>query len=155
EGLSRWIELSSAVLMAAATIATAWCGYQSARWNGKQATHKSLAATAVVRTAKFANLAEQKSTMHAQLFGQWIAAVSSGNTALADFLVKRFPEPLKTATAAWRATQPLTNAAAPATPLNMPEYTLAEAAVSARWEETAIKEYALSDRANDMADRYL
>src|SRR5262249_50326504 len=153
--LTRWIELASAILMAAATIATAWCGYQSALWNGKQAKHKSLAATAIVRTAKYANLAEQKRTLHAQLFGEWVAAVSAKNTALADFLIKRFPEPLKAATTAWRATRPLTNPAAPATPLNMPEYALAEAAAAARWEETAIKEYALSDRANEMADRYL
>jgi hypothetical protein len=155
ERLSRWIELSSAVLMAATTIATVWCGYQSARWNGKQATHRSRAEAAVVRTAKFANLAEQKSSLHAQLFVQWVAAVSADNTALADFLVKRFPEPLKAATTAWRATRPFTSPAAPATPLDMPEYTRAEAAASAHWEETAIKEFALSDRANEMADRYL
>src|SRR5262245_36521671 len=108
ERLSRWIELSSAVLMAVATIATVWCGYQSSRWNGKQATHRSQAETAVVRTAKFANLAEQKSSLHAQMFGQWVAAVSADNTALADFLVRRFPEPLKAATTAWRATRPFT-----------------------------------------------
>jgi hypothetical protein len=155
DSLSRWVELASAALMAAATVATAWCGYQSARWNGKQATHKALAATAVMRTAKFANLAEQRISLHAQLFGQWAAAVSEDNTALADFLAKRFPEPLKGATTAWRATKPLTNPAAPATPLNMPEYTLAETAASARWEETAIKEYTLSDRANELADRYV
>jgi len=155
EGLSRRIELASAVLMAAATIATAWCGYQSARWNGRQAAHTALASTAVVRTAKFANLAEQKSSLHAQLFGQWVASVIADNTALADFLFKRFPEPLKAATTAWRATQPFTNPAAPATPLDMPEYTLEEAAAAARWEEAAVKEYELFNRANEMADRYL
>src|SRR5262249_44221680 len=77
--LTRSTELASAILMAAATIATAWCGYQAARWNGKQTVHTTMASTAVVRAAKFANLAEQKNALHTQLFGQWVAAAGGGN----------------------------------------------------------------------------
>lgn len=155
DNVVRRIELSSAALMAAATIATAWCGYQSARWNGEQSRHTALGSTAVVRTAKFTNMAEQRSSLHAQMFGQWIAAVAAHDTDLADFLLKRFPDPLKAATAAWRTTEPLTNPAAPATPFDMPEYILAESAAAESWEATSIKEYELANRADEMGDRYL
>ena len=151
----RRIELSSAALMAVATIATAWCGYQSARWNGERADHAALASMAGVRTAKFTNLVGQKISFHAQLFAQWASAISAKNTALADFLLQRFPEPLKTATTAWQATNPLTNPEAPPTPLSMPEYALTETTEAALSEETALKEYDLANRADDMADRYL
>jgi hypothetical protein len=40
----------------------------------------------------------------------------AGDTALADFALQRFPEPLKQATTAWLATSPLTSSAAPSTP---------------------------------------
>ena len=86
---------------------------------------------------------------------RWVVAVSEGNTALADFQRKRFPEPLKTATAAWQATQPLTNPAAPATPFDMPEYVLAENAEEQRLEATAAAESEAGGRAGEISDRYL
>ena len=107
------------------------------------------------RAAHFTDLGEQKFSLHVSLFGQWAAAVSTDNTALADFLIDRFPEPLKTATVAWRATQPLTNPAAPATPFDMPDYVLAEHAEAERWEATAAAELEAANRANEISDRYL
>jgi hypothetical protein len=149
------IELLSAALLALATIATAWSGYQSSLWGGDQASHESLAGTAIIKTGLFSNLAEQKVGLHTSLFGQWAAAVSAENTALADFLFDRFPEPLQSAAVAWRATQPLTNPDAPASPFDMPEYVLPESAESLRWEEVAIAESAAADGAGEIADRYL
>ena len=36
-GVERnWVELVATVLLAVATVATAWSGYQSTRWNGEQ-----------------------------------------------------------------------------------------------------------------------
>lgn len=31
----RWVEFISAVILALATVGTAWCGYQAARWGGE------------------------------------------------------------------------------------------------------------------------
>ena len=36
-GGRNWVELVATVLLAVATVATAWSGYQSTRWNGEQA----------------------------------------------------------------------------------------------------------------------
>jgi hypothetical protein len=148
-------DLLSATLMAVATIATAWCGYQSASWGGDQTVHEGRSSTAVVRAGEFNNLALQKQSLHVNIFGQWAAAVSTDNTRLSEFLLARFPEPLKTATTAWRATDPLNDAAAPATPFDMPEYVLRERAEADRWEQIAIDESAAADRASEYSDRYL
>lgn len=153
--LYRWVELCSAVMLAIATVATAWSGYQSARWGGERTEHTTASYSANIRVAKFANLAQQKVNTHVGLFGQWAGAVSTNNQALADFLFERFPEPLKRAATAWRATQPLTNAAAPATPFDMPEYVLAERLEAERWEATVEAESQAAARANDISDRYL
>lgn len=153
--IRQWIDLLSAILLAAATIATAWSGYQSARWGGEQSRHEAQVLTAIVRAGKYANLAEQKISLQANLFGQWAAAVSAGNSDLADFLFARFPEPLKSASIAWRATNPLTNSAAPATPFVMPEYILAENSEAEHWETIAATESAGAEGAGELSDHYL
>src|SRR5438034_1851477 len=33
---SRWLDIGSAIVLALATMASAWCGYQSALWSGVQ-----------------------------------------------------------------------------------------------------------------------
>jgi hypothetical protein len=153
--IRQWIDLLSALLLAAATISTAWSGYQSARWGGEQSRHAAQTLTAIVRAGKYADLAEQKTGLQISMFGQWAAAVGVGNDALADFLFARFPEPLKSATTAWRATNPLTNSAAPATPFAMPEYVLAENSEAERWEEIAATESAKAESAGEISDHYL
>ena len=41
--LNRRLEVLSAILLSIATVASAWCAYQSARWNGVQAVSFSAA----------------------------------------------------------------------------------------------------------------
>lgn len=142
-------------MLALATIATAWSGYQAAIWQGDQNQHQAREVAAIVRAAKYAGVAEQRRTIHVNLFAQWAGAVSTNNQALADFLFRRFPEPLKTAATAWRATEPLTNPSAPATPFELPEYVIAEATESDRWHDLAAAEADAALRANDNSNRYL
>jgi len=147
--------LASTILLALATIATAWSGYQSARWNGQEHAHSTTAGLAIVETGKYANLTAQKQTLHATLFTQWTSAVGTSNTALADFLLKRFPEPLKSATVAWNATNPLTNPDAPLTPFDMPVYQLEEKEMAEHWERVAETEFAEAESAGETSDGYL
>lgn len=153
--IRKWIELLSAVLLAAATMATAWSAYQSARWGGVANTHELRSLDAMVRTSKFMNLAEQRRSLHVSLFGQWVAAMAAQDMPLADFVLNRFPEPLKTAAVAWKATQPLTNPDAPRSPFDMPEYALADMAEAQKWEDAALVESQAAERAGTISDRYL
>jgi hypothetical protein len=152
--LYQRIELLSAIMLALATVATAWSGYQAALWGGEQLDRSTEATRAVIRAGYFTSLAEQRISLHNSLFGQWAAAVGSGNTALANFLFARFPEPLKGASIAWQAEQPLSNPAAPATPFEMPQYVLSENTEVARWEALAAEHSVAAAEANAVASRY-
>jgi hypothetical protein len=58
-------------------------------------------------------------------FLQWVDARARHDTALANFYRARFRDEVKPTFAAWLATGPLTNPAAPPTPFVMPQYRLA------------------------------
>ena len=153
--LRRRMDLLSAVVMAAATVATAYSAYQSSLWNGEQNRHEARSATAVVRTSKLTNLAMQKTTVHVNLFVHWVATTNRGEQRTADFLFSRFPEPLKAAAEAWRATNPFENASAPASPFDMPQYVLRERTDADRWEQVAQDESTAAENAGALGNRYL
>jgi len=149
------MELFSSVLMACATVATAWSAYQSAEWNSRYSDHRGLSTVATIRVAKFSTLALQRLSLHATLFVQWLAVVHGDDQAAADFILARFPEPLRAASAAWRAAATRTNPAAPATPFDMPEYVLPERSEVDRWEAIASRESAAAEAASRASSRYL
>ena len=153
--VDHWIELLSAAMLALATVATAWCGYQSALWNGEQIQHLANVSAADVRAVRFASAVDQKIGLHVGLFGQWAAADSTNNTILADFLFNHFPEPLKAASVAWLETDPYTNLKAPATPFNMPEYVLVENTALADWDARSAAESNAANKASGISNRYL
>jgi hypothetical protein len=153
--LRWWMELLSAVVMAAATVATAYGAYQSSLWNSVQATHKSRSTTAVVRAGKLSNLALQRTAVHVNLLVHWLSAINRNDQRTGDFLFARFPEPLKTAADAWREMDPLDNPDAPASPFDMPQYIVPERVEADRWEQTAQEESAAADTASAMSNRYL
>jgi len=128
------IELVAVVLLAIATVATAWSGYQSTRWNGEQAKAAGRSNALRIESAKAAGLANSQTQIDVASFTQWVNAYSLKQTELADFYFKRFRPEFKPAVAAWIATRPLKNADAPPTPFAMPQYKLAARAQSEKLE---------------------
>jgi hypothetical protein len=126
----RWVEFFSAIMLALATVATAWCGYQSTLWGGDEARFRAEAGAANVEAARYSNQAMQRGALQANLFVAWAEAITEENDVLSDFLYQRFPPELKSATDAWLATKPLQNPDAPASPFVMPEYVLEENALA-------------------------
>ena len=113
------------VLLAIATVATAWSGYQSTRWNGEQAKAGGRANALRIESAKAAGLANTQTEVDVATFTQWVNAYTLDQADLADFYFKRFRPEFKPAVDAWIATRPLKNANAPPTPFAMPQYKLA------------------------------
>lgn len=150
-----WLGLLSAAVLAGATIATSWSAYQSSMWSARHAAHNTAALAAIVKGAKFNTLALQRTTVHVNLFVQWITAVNRRDRRTADFLFERFPEPLKSATTAWRATRPRTLEATPGSPFDRPEYILVERSQADQWEAVAARESADAQRADEVSTRYL
>ena len=128
------VELVATLLLAVATVATAWSGYQSTRWNGEQAKAAGKANALRVESAKAAGLANTETEIDVATFTQWVNAYSLEQAELADFYFNRFRKEFTPAVNAWVATRPLKNADAPATPFAMPEYRLQARVTAERLE---------------------
>jgi hypothetical protein len=133
----RRFELVATVLLAMAAVATAWAGYQSARWHGEQALAQSASIAARVESARTANVANRQTQIDLALFTQWVDAYARDETELATFYRKRFRPEFSPAFEAWVATRPRTNPRAPLSPFAMPQYKLAATATADRLEVRA------------------
>ena len=131
------VELVATVLLALATVATAWSGYQSTRWNGEQAKAGGRANALRIASTKAAGLANTQTEIDVATFTQWVNAYAQRQQELADFYFKRFRKEFKPAVNAWIATRPLKNPNAPLTPFAMPQYKLAAQAEAERLDAQA------------------
>jgi len=119
------VETVAAVLLALATVATAWSGYQASRWNGEQAKAFSRATATRIESTRASDLADAQTQVDVATFIQWVDAYAQEETELVDFYYERFRPEFTPAMDAWIATRPLQNPDAPLTPFAMPEYQLA------------------------------
>ncbi len=62
-GRHDWMEISAAVLLALATIASAWSAYQAARWGGYEAKKFAAATAHRIESTKAAELADQEAAV--------------------------------------------------------------------------------------------
>jgi hypothetical protein len=89
-GSGERLELLATLLLALATVATAWSGYQASRWNGEQAKAFSRASARRIESARSDSLANAQTQIDVATFTQWVDAFARGETELADFYFKRF-----------------------------------------------------------------
>jgi hypothetical protein len=105
----RWVEPVTALLMALATLGTAWCSYESASWT-RQSNRFFNEYNALERKAGLLSLqGMQTATIHAAMFMQLLAARQAGNEKLAEFYLQRFPPDARQAYDAWLAQRPFEN----------------------------------------------
>jgi hypothetical protein len=108
----QWVEPVTAVLMALATLSTAWCSYQSAAWT-RQSNRLMNEFNSLERKAGLLSLqGMQQATIHTAMFMEVLAAQQAGNEQLTNFYVERFPPDLRKAYDAWLAQRPFENPSA-------------------------------------------
>ena len=151
----RLFESVATVLLALATVATAWSGYPASRWHGKQAVAFSTANAARIESARSAGVANRQIQIDVATFIQFVDAYATGESELAAFYRARFRPEFKPAVEAWIATEPLKTEGAPQTPFAMPEYTLAESIRSEELDRTATAAAALARVDIQRADNYV
>ena len=152
--MERRLELLATVLLALATVGTAWAAYQARQWTGEQSqgySHATAARIAVNRTSAVANRQVQ---IDVSTFIQWVDAQKRDRAGLADFYRARFRDEFKPAFEAWLATEPFTNKSAPKTPFELPQYRLAADVEADRLEAKAAAESNQAKDANQRADNY-
>lgn len=154
----RWepmAEVIATLVLALATIATAWSGYQAARWGGVQSTSYSQAGALRTESTRSSTQAGQIGQVDIGLFANWINAFATDNQELATFYQERFRDDFNIAFEAWLATNPRNNPEAPDTPFSMPEYRISQAEDAARLETEAEEMFAAGSEANQTSDDYI
>src|SRR3954451_25021348 len=86
----RVLELLAVVLLSLTTLATAWSGYQAARWSGEQSQLYARASATRVQAGQQASRAGQLRIDALVLFDDWLAARTAGRTRLAAINERRF-----------------------------------------------------------------
>ncbi len=82
----RIIEVATVLLLALATVGSAWCAYQVSQWNGKETDAARTSAVARINGSREYALATQKVTYDAASVAQYAEAVVDGNERLQMFL---------------------------------------------------------------------
>ncbi len=149
-----WRELAAVILLSVTTILTAWSAFQSSKWAGAMSIDFSQASAARIEASRDDGDANRRETIQVSLYTQWLQASATNDARLADYLSARFPEPLKTAFAAWIATNPKTNPAALASPFAMPEYRVPELESARAADARADAKFAEALDYNQRGDNY-
>ena len=149
------LELIATVLLALATVATAWSSYQASRWNAEQAKAAAGANALRISSAKSDALANAETQIDVATFTSWADAYARHETVLADFYLERVRPEFKPALDAWIATKPLLNPKAPRTPFVMPQYQVGARADAQRADAQAAVFTALALRDVQRSTNYI
>jgi hypothetical protein len=142
-------------MLALTTLATAWCGYQAARWSGEQSQHFARASSVRIGALNASTRAGQLRLDDLIYFNGWLDAHQSGDEKLATIYRNRFRPEFVKAFEAWIEQRPFTNPSAIPGPLYMPQYRPAEVALSARLSKAAEENYKEGTQAKTYGDRYI
>jgi hypothetical protein len=105
----KWVEPVAALLMALATLSTAWCSFESAAWTRKSNRLMNEFNALERRASVLTIQGMQQATIHTGMFMQALAAHQAGNDKLVSFYVERFPPELRKSYDEWLAQKPFEN----------------------------------------------
>jgi hypothetical protein len=121
----RVLELAAVLLLSITTLATAWSGYQAARWSGEQSQNYAKASTLRIKSQRASTAAGQFRIADLILFNNWLNAHDAGDKRLEAEYRRRFRPEFVPAYRAWLAQHPFTNRKSAPGPLYVPQYRLA------------------------------
>ena len=151
----KWVEPLAALLMAMATLSTAWCGYQSAAWT-RQSNRLMNEFNRLERRAGLLTLqGMQQATIQVGMFMQALAAYEAGNEKLLNFYVQRFPPELRKAYDVWLAQKPFENANADSHPFVPNLYEIRGTKAAGEATEKAVASQQEARKAGTISGEYL
>lgn len=154
-GFRERLELWSALLLAAATVATAYSAYESSRWSGQQSTLFTSAGASRTESAKARSDAASLLTIDATLFTDWAEAFVDGNEKQADAVESFFRSEFRPAFKEWVDLKPVKNPEdAPATPFQLKSYKPERLVESQKLEREATSQFDEGREANQNSDNY-
>lgn len=151
----RHLEVIEALLLSAVAIVTAWCGYQAARWDGREAYLYGVASRQRVEAALLATEGGQLRLLDVVTFNTWIGLREYGKDTTARLYERRFSPEYKKAFDAWLKTDPFNNPSAPAGPVQMSEYRNALLEKSVVLSRQSSDSFAEGAHAREIAEVYV
>ena len=149
------IEIIEAAILALVAVATAWSGYQAAKWAGDRAEQYANASRLRVTAEGLATMAGQERIYDSDTFNSWLAAKLDGKSQTAEFFERRFRDEYRPAFAAWMKTDPFNNAQAPPGPIFMPEYHNAKHEQFLRLNKQAVEMADQGTKSGETGDNYV
>jgi hypothetical protein len=149
------LELGAVLLLSLTTVATAWSGYQAARWSGEQSQLYARASATRIKAQQQSTAGGQRRIDDLLYFNGWLDAKVSGNRSLATIYRKRFRPEFVPAFDAWIAQRPFTNPRAVPGPIYMPQYRSAEMARARVLDTAADQLYLEGTAAKSNDDHYI
>jgi hypothetical protein len=155
EEKKKWVEPVAALLMALATLSTAWCGYQSAAWTRQSNRLMNEFNTLERKAGLMAVQGTQQATIQTGMFMQALAAHQAGNEQLLNFYLQRFPPELRKAYDAWMAQKPFENPSADPHPFVPNLYEMRGTREAADATEKAARSQEQARKAGNISGQYL
>src|SRR5215472_1363616 len=149
------LEIAQAVLLALVAIATAWGGYQAARWDSNSAQLYGESSRLRTMAAQHQNTAGQLTLYDTTTFDFWLQASVRGDTQLASLFEARFRPEYRVAFDAWLMLNPLNNPGTPPGPSFMPQYHVSELEIASALNARASSAFDMAGTARDDGDDYV
>lgn len=148
-------EIVEAVLLAFVAVATAFSGFQAAKWDGVSSQDYANSSHLSVQAEQASLTSSVTFSYNSDILGDWLVLTSLGDQKKAALLTRRFTPNYRVAFLAWLRTDPLTNPNAPPGPRYVPQYKdpVAAQAVALNTEATQAYNSAIGDR--DTSDRFV
>jgi hypothetical protein len=149
------LEIFEAFVLALVAVATAWSGYQAARWDGLQSILYGHASKLRIEAQGSAARGTQIQLYDGLTVAEWVKAEAQGDKKLAALFERRlFPE-YRPAFEAWKATDPINNPNAPAGPMLMPQYRNTAGEQATKLDQEASQAFDEGTQARERADQYI
>jgi hypothetical protein len=147
----RWhtiVEVLEVILLAIVAVATAFSGFQAAKWDAEEAHRYGESSTLYTNAATERTAGIQALAADAATFTAWLQARYDNKPQLQEELEHRFTPDYKVAFDAWLKTDPFTTNDAPVGPAAMPQY---HNALAAKADETTKEADRIFDSGHDAA----
>ena len=155
---ARWevlVEIVEVAVLAIVAIATAWSGYQAARWDGQQSLLYGHATADRFKADAASTFGGQELAADSAMFTAYLQARSAGDSKLETLYVRRFTPDYRVAFVAWLKTDPFTNPTAPPGPGHMPQYRNPGFESAARLNALASATFNQGTAARETGERYV
>jgi hypothetical protein len=149
------LEILEVVMLALVAVATAYSGYQAAKWDSHQALLYGRSSHDRFTAEADSTAGGQQLVADSAGFNAWVQARAEGHTKEMTIFERRFSADYHKAFEAWLKTDPFNNPKAPAGPAFMPEYTNSGKQQAEKLNEHASKEFDEGTTARENADKYV